>query len=483
MAKRTILIAVVAFLAFASLSLANSWFDFYYSFGVQGVNNSGHNLGNWDSDNYNTISATGSPWDYNVFLSGNPTDDTATVAFLSQSANMVHMAIAGFSYNHDEASGMTIDEWLASPYKTLLFSTTKNIGPYATPNPGANDSIYALASSGMDITVATERLIVHCAPLVRPATGSETVPPGEVGITVPDHTLGVGFPTVAMADFQLTTTAPDQNPITQRIYWTAANTAVDNSTPFSQSTTMARPNVVYHMTTGPVLGQYRGSGYGDTAHAGDVLTVIGQNYVPTYGIFENAWKIAGVMLGDKFWESGLVWNNYKGYVSTSTASTAAEAAGHLAMKNFMLYIFAITAAKVQDMDGDGIFDVGDDKIMFTVAADANNQSTNANAWSNLGGGTWTAPWKLAGQFFPNGLGNAIYIYDGDTVTTYMGKDTGLFFGEAQTTSAATIWAGAYGNYMIGGFDLSTFIPEPSTIILLIGSGLALGAGILRRRMR
>jgi hypothetical protein len=90
---------------------------------------------------------------------------------------------------------------------------------------------------------------------------------------------------------------------------------------------------------------------------------------------------------------------------------------------------------------------------------------------------------LQGQFFPGGLGDAIYLYQGDSVTTYMDRDSNMFFGLSQNTTNVSIWGERYGDYNITGFDLTTFIPEPTTMILMIGMGLALGAGILRKRMR
>jgi hypothetical protein len=232
----------------------------------------------------------------------------------------------------------------------------------------------------------------------------------------------------------------------------------------------------YMKVTRPGVTWVGGSDYQGRANAGDVLTEYIDGFGATqYGMFETAYKIAGTMVGDQFWSSGLVWNVYKCYVSTSTASNAPEAAGHTTVRDFLRYVFDITALKVQDVDEDGVFDVGQDLILFSVMSDnALNRATTYNDG-------WDCNATFAGQFF---RGNTMFLYNGASIVTYMDPVTGIFYGQHIDTNNATIWSGKWGDYELTGFALTDVpIPEPSTTLLVVGAGLALGAGVLRKRVR
>ncbi|RKY28109.1 MAG: hypothetical protein DRP79_02565, partial [Planctomycetota bacterium] len=86
-----------------------------------------------------------------------------------------------------------------------------------------------------------------------------------------------------------------------------------------------------------------------------------------------------------------------------------------------------------------------------------------------------------GEYFS---GETIFLYHNCEVTTWFDPATGIFFGESiGTTAGATLWGsiGLTDIYDLNALDIG-LVPEPTTIILIIGAGLALGAGILRRKM-
>jgi hypothetical protein len=338
--------------------------------------------------------------------------------------------------------------------------------------------------------VGTEALIKHVEPLV---FAQYPAPPNTLGVPLPDYTLG--FPDLivdnngwiqgrshrgnelALADFDVTDYTPDPD---ERIYFSAGRRG--NYT-FGGGFYGIRPGVSWKGGTG--ANAFQGSDYFGNANAGDILTVAGLASDPSYGIFEYAWKIAGTMLGDKFWlpaNGSLVWNNMNGYVSTSTSSLAAESAGHDAIRNFLHFIFDITAMKVEDVNGNGKFDSSTDKVLFTLANDT-FYTNGMNYWGRPDDAGYQNIMVLKGQFFPGGLGDAIFLYDSNGVSTYMDRGTNMYFGTLLTTTNATIWGEKWGEYDITGFDITTYIPEPSALILIVGAGLASAAGFMRRRIK
>jgi hypothetical protein len=489
MAKRSILfLAVVASLI--SFSAFATWNDYYYSFN--------HNyLGNVIGQEYNYYDATLGGGDY-VLVSANPNNDTFSPAFQIQKGGIpIHPDALSYNLADSNLGHISVANWLASAQKTLLYSIRQNVDTFGY---GYNDDIVMLTNgsnslgtldfcgdiyptTATDVRYGSEVIIKHTEPLVQAPTIGTPLQPSSLGSPVADHTLGLVdlIPdgngvlqgpkqrgnNLALNDFVLTTAAPAAD---TRLYFSAQGNYTyifGNSTTFQYN----RPGVAWKGGSGTTA--YAGSDFNGNAHAADILTA---NYDSgSFGIFEYAWKLAGYMLGDQFWTSGLVWNNQMGYVSTSTAVGAAEAAGHLAVKNFMNYCFDIASIKVDDVNGDGKFDAATDKVLFSIGDFATREKV---AYFNA---TWFSPvdgLKTAFGFSPD----ALYLYDANGVSTYMDASSGLFFGENQTTGNATVWGGKYGAYSITGFDLSTYIPEPSTMILIIGTGLALGAGILRKRM-
>ncbi|MFH1549861.1 MAG: PEP-CTERM sorting domain-containing protein, partial [Planctomycetota bacterium] len=174
-----------------------------------------------------------------------------------------------------------------------------------------------------------------------------------------------------------------------------------------------------------------------------------------------------------------VWGWAEGYTDTPVA-------GYEALNNFMRYAFDIDALVVEDVDGDGEFDVGDDYVLFSVVDDG--LYSKYAAWGDTYGGH---EMNMDGQYFD---GDTIFLYDGTSVTTFFDAEAGIFFGNSISTatgygSAVTLWAMGDLVYDLDALDISIvdigIIPEPSTIFLMIGSasGLAVVAGIMRRKLR
>ena len=157
-------------------------------------------------------------------------------------------------------------------------------------------------------------------------------------------------------------------------------------------------------------------------------------------------------------------------------------AGYDALNNFMRYVFDIDALVVEDVDGDGEFDVGDDYVLFSVVDDglySQYHPWDTNQYAH------DIDAFFQGQYFD---GDTIFLYDGTSVTTFFDAATGVFFGHSISTatgygSAVTLWA-MYDIYDLDALDIG-ILPEPSTIFLMIGSasGLAVVAGIMRRKLR
>jgi hypothetical protein len=484
MAKKSIfLIAVLVFLAYGIVAWADDtyWTYCHQYFAVAKNSTTG-------DGNFMMYDAS---YGSDSMVATSTGDDTFSWTYAMANSSGVSIRPDAFSFN----TGITA--WLAQTHKSLYYSVAQvydENGPTSTKF-GSNDDIRVIDNGanhgfGTNIQWSAEAIVKHVEPRVQtPYPNNFPLPPNSYGLPLPDHTLGmpdlvldsygqiqgrgVRGNELALADFQVSVSAPDPD---QRLYFSAGRYAQFQ---FGGTYYGLRSGVLWKKTTGPVEDQFQGSDYNGRANAGDILTCAGLATNPTYGIFEYAWKIAGTMLGDKFWDSGLVWNNTKGYVATSTASNAAEVTGHSAMRNFMRYIFDITAMKVEDVNGNGKFDSGD-TVMFVLASDkyydGMKQWTDAETW-------YSKTDVLTGQYFAGGLGGAIYLYTSTGVVTYMGKSANMFFGQSAATGNATIWGEKFGSYDITGFDLTTYIPEPSAMMLIIGAGLALGAGVLRKKVR
>ena len=143
---------------------------------------------------------------------------------------------------------------------------------------------------------------------------------------------------------------------------------------------------------------------------------------------------------------------------------------------FLNYVMDIDALAVQDLDGDGVFDVGEDYALFSLVDDG------VKHYIYLGREEWGAVTEhvdFTGQFFD---GTTIFLYDGLTATTVFFIDeysgTSFFFG--QPISTGTI-LGNPDLLEIDALDIG-IVPEPVTIIL-IGAGVAGIAALARKRMR
>jgi hypothetical protein len=255
-------------------------------------------------------------------------------------------------------------------------------------------------------------------------------------------------------------------------------------------------------------------------------------------LFVESWRLAGMMLGQEFWndDPDYFWSGEAGAVAervwteefvnfgnmgrmpvwtwNSTTSqwdlpdtfdiygsppshdytqvwgwaetyTDTPVAGYDELNNFMRYVFDIDALVVEDVDGDGEFDEGDDYVLFSVVDDS--LFTMYAEWGSQYG---ALDKNFSGEYFD---GDTIFLYDGTSVTVFFDAEAGIFFGNAISTatgygSAATLWA-MYDAYDLDALDISIIdigiIPEPSTIFLMIGSasGLAVVAGFMRRKLR
>lgn len=459
MAKRLIIIlAVVAFLG--SCVAASALVSGYVTYVTELVSTS-KDTTNWYGFQVNSTPDAYSNYQTQVFYS--PGDDTSAV--LHSIANGLGAPIRpdAFSYNND------IPAWLNNPARILSYSTVQNFdetglnmgGPFG--KFGFNDDIINISSYGCEAIVDTAQI---------------DIPPHGVSLGQTDIIAGNGRLVrqneFDLTDYDWTSIVPD---VAQRIYFSAGRNSTSGGGSFDLNQQVNRPNVTYGSG---------GSDYTGKANAADVLTGTydGDGNLLSSSYFEKAWKIAGTMLGDTFWTSGLVWNTYFGYVSTSTSSNAGvalEAAGHSVIRNFMRYVFDIDAMKVYDQDSDGLFDVADgDAILFSVQDP--KYYTYFYDWTNTWRDSQVAPArKFTGEYFE---GDTMFLYRGGTVTTYMDPDTSIFFGQTiNTWSGGTIWAEKYGKYDLNAFDIDMPIPEPSTIILVVGAVLTLGAGVLRKRMR
>ena len=200
------------------------------------------------------------------------------------------------------------------------------------------------------------------------------------------------------------------------------------------------------------------------------------------GVFVDSWRLAGEMLGTEFWndDPDYVWDPDDGRVEDENDDAVA---GYDALNNFMRYVFDIDALVVEDNGVEGEFGSGD-YVLFSVVDDS--LYSLYEQWGSGVGDDDNVDAFFSGQYFD---GDTIFLYDGTSVTTFFDAEAGIFFGEAIDTStgygsAQTLWAMGPGIIDLEALDIG-IIPEPSTILLMIGSasGLAVVAGIMRRKMR
>jgi hypothetical protein len=238
-------------------------------------------------------------------------------------------------------------------------------------------------------------------------------------------------------------------------------------------------------------GALRGSAAGTVAtgggrlHEADVIirTPTGPSSA-TYSYFVTAYRLAECLLyadGSRpFEDLGYVWDAADAYFMTGgrvETTGGVGVAGYDAIRNFIRYVMDIDSIVVEDVDGDGVFDAGVDKLLFSLVDDA--RYGWMQQWG-LPGYVASVPTPFSGRYFD---GTTIFLYDGYNVTTFFDPGTSVFFGDVISTTPATLWAGAYFPYELDGLEIY-LVPEPSTIYLMIGSatGLAVVAGILRKRL-
>jgi hypothetical protein len=440
MYRRTfILVLAVGLLCAATVWAAEYWtYDGSYLSTGKATSNWAGWLPNADASNYNQKS---------VFTS--PGDDSMATLFDLTGSNSVALRPDGFSYSKD------IDTWLDAPDRAFRYSTVENftsdgldLGQNSPPGYfGFNGDVMIL-----NHLVGAEYFDIH--------SGIQT-PAGGDSLGVNDDARLTDTREFNLGDFSVRDYPADPDEMT---YLSVGKYVTID---FGGLVTAFRPGVPW--TAG-------GSAYQGYAHEADILTryVDGDGYTH-YGYFVKAYTLAGLLVGDTFWDSGLKWNTWKGYVSTSTASTATEASGHSAIRNFLRYVMDIDSLVVQDLDGDGVFDASEDAVLFSLVDDKYIDKMASYD------GAWTAAADFTGQYFN---GDTVFLYKGGTVTTYLDAGAGIFMGESISTSNATIWGYRDGAFDIDGLDITySVVPEPTTSILAAGAMLAIGAGVLRKKMR
>jgi hypothetical protein len=217
---------------------------------------------------------------------------------------------------------------------------------------------------------------------------------------------------------------------------------------------------------GPAGSGYNMLGRSAVGHEADVLSYEisgfdGYSYSYTNAtIFEHAWKTAAMMLRDlKGYNPGgdmdallagtLTWDTSTGHVVGSTNDLSYY-------DNFMRYVFDISALIVQDVNFDGELN-GDDSFIFAVFDDGRfNQSQD---WG--GNPNFPVATLFDGSYFQ---GNVVFRCDGSTVSVIGAIDPS-------------------DTEQIDALDLAGEpIPEPGTIMMIIGGALALAGGIIRKRL-
>lgn len=179
-------------------------------------------------------------------------------------------------------------------------------------------------------------------------------------------------------------------------------------------------------------------------------------------IFEHAWKTAAMMLRDlKAYNPGgamdallagtLVWDTTDGQVEDLVGNDQ----GLTFYDDFMRYVFDISALIVQDVNFDGELGAGDDSFIFAVFDDG--RFHHSQDWG--GNPNDFIATDFDGDYFQ---GNVVYMCDGATVSV---------IGTIDDTE------------QIDALDLAgATIPEPGTIMMVIGGALALAGGIIRKRL-
>ena len=150
--------------------------------------------------------------------------------------------------------------------------------------------------------------------------------------------------------------------------------------------------------------------------------------------------------------------------------------GHDALNMFLRYVMDIDALVIQDVNGDGVYDEEEDYILFSFVDDG--LFTKMLPWgaAQIGTGIDTL---FDGQYFD---GETIFLYHNCEVTAYFDPGTGIFFGvPGGPPPGSTLWS-SIGLYDLNAMDIG-LVPEPTTMILIIGAALAASAGIVRRKLR
>ena len=265
--------------------------------------------------------------------------------------------------------------------------------------------------------------------------------------------------------------------------------------------------------------------------------LLGGNYesgAVSQEVFEYAWKLASLMLDQKFWEDDpdYIWSNSLGAVAQRTLTQDnlvnighpciylpvytwdggewvlpdslirsyadmwgwadeyydTAVAGYNELNYFMRYVFDIDALTVEDVDGDGEFDIGEDYILFSLVDDGLFDKMSLWGRSEFSDDIYIRNTFFDGEYFD---GDTVFLYDGVEVETFFDAMTDIFFGNPIDTTVpdfgdGRLWGWGEIFYDLDALDIAVdgIIPEPSTIFLMLGSasGLAVLAGIMRRKV-
>jgi hypothetical protein len=388
------------------------------------------------------------------------------------------MRVQGFSYSAD------IPTWLGSANKTLLYSVEKSFNPSMTGIPGIPSALdanqYGMASTVIAINGnGAESLVKHMT--TEGGTDANSMGLSNMGANGSSYQV--------ISDFSVTNAAVDAN---KTQYLTSG-----------KSGAYQFGGGMLSSTTGYVSwganGANRGSGQSGKASPGDVMLrqvdlSDPENPLIKYNYFAKAWQIAGILLGYDWTATNTKWDNATGNVVNATTNAKVTGDGADTVRNFLRYVMAIQGLVVYDaVDNGASYSSSTDAILFSLVGD--NYYTKGMMWGDTGPEAIQVSTPFAGQYF---RGDVVFLYQGTTITTYFDPQNDIFFGQHISTGDTryynTIWNNQKGLYHLGGLDISYAldgdippgpvpIPEPSTIILIIGSALALGAGIIRKRVR
>ena len=196
------------------------------------------------------------------------------------------------------------------------------------------------------------------------------------------------------------------------------------------------------------------------------------------GIFVDAWRLAGELLGNEFWndDPDYHWDPDDGRVEDENNDAVA---GCDALNNFMRYVFDIDALVVEDADDDGEFDNGSDYVLFSVVDDG--LYDKYQQWGTTIDDDVDS--FFGGEYFD---GDTIFLYDGTSIVTFFDAEAGIFFGSAIDTATGygtgvTLWS-MYDIYDLDALDIGIINPEPPTLLLLAPALLGF-AGLVRRRLK